>query len=498
MSYLFTSKIAHKVATQRVARAKVACIIATGVFDGSRILFKNRDRNYTPKVTVYHEFRDGVEVLYMRDMATGWVEGINENGLGIVNSALLVGRDESEKRLVVENDGKKLKDGRIVLDALSQRSVDAALEVVQTQRGGLMGHTIVADPDGGVSLEMTTKHAPKVNHLDDQIYVRTNHGIVYPEAGYTEGEDLVSSVARRERAVSRFKEMQKPSDIAPGIYGHRIFDHSDPNNMVRDTDNLRTVTQMVLDLTKRKMYLYLIPGKVHFMGYVNELPPDYKPKIKFEVYKYTDIDGDGDFDVVRRKDKKPIKPTDPKSTKKATVDVFYPLGRSAPPGMDHYIQGSVQGRRGVVVSYPARVAYHLFGHGSSNVGARRIRMASVEGGATTPVLVFTNPIVRQAGMLPLQDPAFNLREIVKQLLLLEDHLFHADRQCADCIWKHLLTAEAFADEAVTLGGVNPIPPDVTDRIRTLGFAIQSGVPLVKVAQLARTTRKALLALIAAR
>jgi hypothetical protein len=50
----------------------------------------------------------------------------------------------------------------------------------------------------------------------------------------------------------------------------------------------------------------------------------------------------------------------------------------------------------------------------------------------------------------LQDPLFNLREVCKQLLLLEDHLFHKEKQCPDCIRKHLLMIEALADEAVAL------------------------------------------------
>jgi hypothetical protein len=48
------------------------------------------------------------------------------------------------------------------------------------------------------------------------------------------------------------------------------------------------------------------------------------------------------------------------------------------------------------------------------------------------------------------DPLFNLREIAKHLLLLEDHLAHANKQCGDCIRKHLLTVEALADEGVAL------------------------------------------------
>ena len=48
------------------------------------------------------------------------------------------------------------------------------------------------------------------------------------------------------------------------------------------------------------------------------------------------------------------------------------------------------------------------------------------------------------------DPAFNLREFVKQLILLEDHLCQPHKRCDDCIRKHLLTAEALAEEATAL------------------------------------------------
>ena len=53
---------------------------------------------------------------------------------------------------------------------------------------------------------------------------------------------------------------------------------------------------------------------------------------------------------------------------------------------------------------------------------------------------------------PLNSLQFNLREIAKQMLLVEDHLSIPDKTCTDCIRKHLLLIEAYAEEAVTLGG----------------------------------------------
>ncbi len=53
-------------------------------------------------------------------------------------------------------------------------------------------------------------------------------------------------------------------------------------------------------------------------------------------------------------------------------------------------------------------------------------------------------------LLPVMDPMYNMREIFKQSILLEDHLFQKEKRCHDCICKHFLTIEALAEEAITL------------------------------------------------
>ena len=54
------------------------------------------------------------------------------------------------------------------------------------------------------------------------------------------------------------------------------------------------------------------------------------------------------------------------------------------------------------------------------------------------------------GLLPIMNPLFNLREITKQMSLLEDHLNNPRKRCHDCIRKHFLTIEALFEEAVSL------------------------------------------------
>lgn len=53
-------------------------------------------------------------------------------------------------------------------------------------------------------------------------------------------------------------------------------------------------------------------------------------------------------------------------------------------------------------------------------------------------------------MFPLSSPFHNIREVCKQMTLLEDHLNQNAKRCPDCIGKHFLSIEAYLDEAISL------------------------------------------------
>lgn len=57
---------------------------------------------------------------------------------------------------------------------------------------------------------------------------------------------------------------------------------------------------------------------------------------------------------------------------------------------------------------------------------------------------------KEMGLLPIMSPLYNLREVCKQMSLLEDHLNNVRKRCPDCIRKHFLTIEALFEEAVSL------------------------------------------------
>ena len=95
-------------------------------------------------------------------------------------------------------------------------------------------------------------------------------------------------------------------------------------------------------------------------------------------------------------------------------------------------------------------------------------------------------------LLPIMDPGFNLREISKQSILLEDHLFNARKLCNDCCVKHFLTMEGLAEEAITLDKEHQydhLTVGLPDKIRTAEKRFINGDNTSDIAQDLRGLRK---------
>lgn len=97
-------------------------------------------------------------------------------------------------------------------------------------------------------------------------------------------------------------------------------------------------------------------------------------------------------------------------------------------------------------------------------------------------------------LLPILDPMYNMREICKQCILLEDHLTHKRKRCQDCIMKHQLTIEALAEEAVSLDKHSKYPEirNLPDTIRTIEKQFKQTKNYHKTAQRLRQIRKYLM------
>lgn len=109
-------------------------------------------------------------------------------------------------------------------------------------------------------------------------------------------------------------------------------------------------------------------------------------------------------------------------------------------------------------------------------------------------------------LLPLMDPLHNIREMVKQSILLEEHLTFPDKRCRDCILKHFLWIEGLSEEAVMLdeGAQRPRRPGQyraqldghAQRVRSLQKRVmERQIPPEQAAAQLRAMRKAFMPLI---
>jgi hypothetical protein len=263
------------------------CIIVSKEINDKFILAKNRDRAYNPSLEIVHTIIDGVEVAYLHDLITDWSEGLNENGIGVVNSALLVGHDEAEAKLV-KKAGKPGPDGDKMRNIIKQptlmKAVRAALQYKGKSGLSLKGHTFVSSPKHMVSIETTSKHKPDVKLQNSESpVVRTNHGHMFTDAGYTHGEKYLSSKMRKISAEKSVDKVEDWKQIALAMR-KEYFPTKPQLNMKRDTKEMSTSSQTVMNLTDKVLQITYFKNKVNeFKGINRQLPDGYQPKITIEV-----------------------------------------------------------------------------------------------------------------------------------------------------------------------------------------------------------------------
>lgn len=59
-------------------------------------------------------------------------------------------------------------------------------------------------------------------------------------------------------------------------------------------------------------------------------------------------------------------------------------------------------------------------------------------------------IISCGALDPVSNPAYNMQQIVKQSILLEEHITNKNKRCRDCITKHFLHIIGLAEEAQML------------------------------------------------
>jgi len=267
------------------------CTIAAVKLDDGVVIAKNRDRGYKAKMEVVHEIVDNVEMVYWRDTETDWSEGLNEFGVGIVNSSLLVRQDEEESDKVMK--GKKVKtsyDGDKIRHALKQKTLKDTIKSIISYSGedtkdvGVKGETIVGSSKNVYIVELTSKDTPVVTKMgDEKVEVRTNHGISHTVAGYTHGIKKKSSHMRMHYAKEHLKDVETDQDVI-----NRMKEQYDKNKFfnpyrLKNQYNMSTVGQIMMNLNKKEVTVRMDNKMGEFKGIVNKLPKNYTPKIKIKI-----------------------------------------------------------------------------------------------------------------------------------------------------------------------------------------------------------------------
>lgn len=263
------------------------CIVVGGSIHGDNFLAKSRDRNYIPHVKIKRELTpSGLEIVYFHDIDTGYTEGMNSAGIGIVNAALLVGDDEKAVKGKV-----KSRDGDIMKKALECDNLQECIKILISYNDGIKGHTIVGNGKVMYTIEMTSKHNPvikKIKDLEKKTTIRTNHGIDHEGAGYTPNrkpDDYISSKIRQATAEVQMAGAENFEEIAPSLSAH-LFDPDSNYNTSRRTDNMRTRSQCAMNLNQKHFHFYYFPDECEYLGYNDETPRDHKNRILIKVVKY--------------------------------------------------------------------------------------------------------------------------------------------------------------------------------------------------------------------
>jgi len=275
------------------------CVSVSGFLDGSSFLFKNRDRSYTPDSRVVREKVGDVEIVYYTDQS-GWMEGMNSNGVGFVFNQLTVKQWEGYGHSYIVTDDPKPKTRRLaksewfkgfledVRKVLTSETAEEAIE--KLTKAGKFGSYLVGDKEKIYELEIFNGKSEKVlrNKADEDLgfYVKTNHGVLFPEAGHQPTGDSVkraTSSIRKYQALTHLQGVKSLEDVS-----HRMkFQAFEPNsslNVFRTDDEEHTISQCMMDLTNLKFTFYHDSNTADSVTVEDENFSN--PVIKIEIRRY--------------------------------------------------------------------------------------------------------------------------------------------------------------------------------------------------------------------
>ena len=258
------------------------CVLGCKKAGGSNVLAKNRDRTYDSEVALIHHIADDLEYVILFDPKTNYIEGYNAtSGIAIMNVALMNGADFGGNP---SNEGKRIFSA--LLNAKSPLQAAARLALKDQP---VYGSTFAANSDEVVVLEHIKNKKPRCLKCNVEKFpvVRSNHSEMIKNGGYSpeDGDDYISSKVRQATGEVVFNEAETAEDILDAL-SYPLFGQHSAFDTQRDTNHMRTTSQMAIDISNNKVLFRNVPGHGKLAGVYRTGTPGAKPKIDLKVIEY--------------------------------------------------------------------------------------------------------------------------------------------------------------------------------------------------------------------
>lgn len=236
------------------------CTVIGGKLEDKMFLFKNRDRSFSPDSKIVAEKFKDTEIVYYTDQ-TGWIEGMNEHGVGFVFSALSVrhypGYGPSYYMTDEPKSGSKFKKfANGIKEVLISKTASEA--VSRIEKSGKSGNFLVGDKNQIIELEIFNGEKMAKNSDLKELIVKTNHGELIPDAGHQQTGDSIKRGISGIRGYQAKLQLQGATSIneIPTRMKFQAFDHGSPLNVFRTDVEENTISQCLMNLTDLKFYFF--------------------------------------------------------------------------------------------------------------------------------------------------------------------------------------------------------------------------------------------------
>jgi hypothetical protein len=271
------------------------CIIVFKKIDNKNYIAKNRDKSISTTISIIHEIVDNIEIVYMYDVNTYWVEGMNEFGISAVNSTLAVKTDEIIDKSEYQKRLFNIKRHMLKHNNLEQLA-NEWISFSQNSDLSRHGHTLLCDINNCIHIESYQGEIPiKEKLINDTVF--TNHGEKLKNTGYTYGNRYMSSLLRKELAYNEIIKVNNKNEILKSLNKNYIdlnpefhtYRNKKQTLAYLDTDDrylaFNTTSQTLMCLSELLFYFNYDQDNCHFVKYDNRLPINYVPKIKVFINK---------------------------------------------------------------------------------------------------------------------------------------------------------------------------------------------------------------------